>query len=179
MNIRFFILQAHYRSTLDFSNRALQSSDKALKRLMNVFNQLEKIKPGSEPGEFSTAKYITRFHEAMNDDLNTAVAIAVLFEISDQVTAILDGKYTITKKELTVLKEFLRTAIDNILGLRVEKEDNTNSSRENELIEFIIDLRLEARNRKDFLASDAIRNKLAALGIILKDTKDGTAWEIN
>jgi cysteinyl-tRNA synthetase len=180
MNIRFFILQAHYRSTLDFSNDALQAADKGLKRLMNSLIQVEKIIPQKGKSSFSVEKLIKQFENAMNDDLNTSVAIAVLFGVSDKIASVINGKMKITKSKLDDLKKFLNKAVYEILGLKEEQKQLRESSHEEALLDIIVNhLRQEARKNKDFKTSDALRNQLAAIGITLNDTKEGTTWEIN
>jgi len=177
MTIRFFILQAHYRSTLDFSNDALQAAEKALMRLMNTLVQVEEIKPVGKRSTTVFDDLYKKFFNSLNDDLNTAKAIAVLFDISDKVASIVNGKEKIIEKKLTGLKDFLKKAVKDILGLKSEEKEASNSSREQALLDIIINLRHEARKNKDFAVSDSLRDKLAAIGIVLKDTKEGTTWE--
>jgi cysteinyl-tRNA synthetase len=178
MNIRFFLLQAHYRSTLDFSNDALQAAEKGLTRLMKAVSLLKNLKP-AEKSTFSPDTIITKCFEALNDDLNTPVAIAQLFEAVRLINLMSEGLESLTADDAEKLISFMESLLYSILGLTSEGAEANKTSREKELIEFIISLRLEARNRKDFTASDAIRDKLATIGIILKDGKEGTTWEIN
>lgn len=176
MNIRFFILQAHYRSTLDFSNEALQAADKGLLRLLKTFDIIPSIAPGNK-SSIDIASFENKFLSALDDDLNTSVAIAQLFEAVSAVNLLAEGKESFTAPDLTRFKNFMETACYSILGLRNDRNAQSDTHLEKDLVELIIDLRLEARKNKDFALSDAIRDKLASMGIALKDTKEGTTWE--
>jgi cysteinyl-tRNA synthetase len=177
MNIRFFILQAHYRSTLDFSNEALQAAEKGFQRLMKAISLLKTLKP-AEISSFNPEIIISSCFAALNDDLNTPVAIAQLFEAAHLVNLVSDNKESLSAEDQKKLTDFMEDVAFLILGLKSEDTNKEESSREKELIEFIIKLRLEARRNKDFATSDIIRDQLAVIGITLKDTKDGTTWEI-
>jgi cysteinyl-tRNA synthetase len=175
MNIRFFILQAHYGGTLDFSNEALQASEKGMIRLMKAIAAMYEIKQGNTTSfDFNTIA--EKCFEALNDDLNTPLAIAQLFEGVRFINLLLEGKESITDKDLLSFKNFMNTVTKDILGLKEETAGQT-SDNEEELLRLILDLRLEARKNKDFKTSDVIRDRLAELGIALKDTKEGTKWE--
>jgi cysteinyl-tRNA synthetase len=176
MTVRFFILQAHYRSTVDFSNEALQASEKGLKRLVKTLEILDWIKP-SEATSIDFQSIEDKCFEALNDDLNTPVAIAQLFEASRLINLLKEGKETIIAKDLKKLKKFVLTVTNDILGLRIEKQTDEKNNIEERLIELILNLRLEARKKKDFSFSDFIRDKLANLGITLNDTKEETSWD--
>jgi len=176
MVIKFFILQAHYRSTLDFSNEALQASEKGLIRLLKSFEIIPTINP-SKKSTIDIAAIENKCYKALNDDLNTPIAIAQLFEGVTAINLLTEGKETLTKEDLKHFKGFMETVCFSILGLRDDKNNQSDSSLEKELIELIINLRLEARKNKNFATSDVLRDKLAAIGIILKDTKEGTTWE--
>ncbi len=176
MVIKFFILQAHYRSTLDFSNEALQASEKGLIRLLKSFEVFSSINP-SNHSTIDIAAIETKCYKALNDDLNTPIAIAQLFESVTAINLLAEGKETLTKEDLKQFKGFMETVCFSILGLRNDKNTPSENSLEKELIDLIINLRLEARKNKDFTTSDVLRDKLAAIGIILKDTKEGTSWE--
>jgi cysteinyl-tRNA synthetase len=177
MNIRFFILQAHYRSTIDFSNEALKAADLALSKLFKAIESLKKITP-SPASSFDPVLLQKKCLDALNDDLNTAIAIAQLFECVRLINLLSDGKETLTREDLKIFLRFLETMVYDILGLRNESSAKDNPAREDDLIKMIIDLRLEARKNKDFKTSDLLRDQLASLGIILNDTKDGTSWEL-
>lgn len=172
MTVRFFMLQAHYRSTLDFSNEALDASEKGFKRLMNACALLDKLKT-SDRSDVDIESLRQRCYDAMNDDFNSPVVIAELFEAGRIINSINDGKASITSADLEALKSLMNDFVYTILGLR---EETSQSDDLGKLVEFIINLRLEARANKDYATSDRIRNGLQDLGIQLKDSKEGTSW---
>jgi len=178
MTIRFFMLQAQYRSTLDFSNEALQAADKGLARLMAANRQLDRIKP-SATSSVKVDLLKEKVYEALNDDLNSPVAIAVLFDWVRQINLLAEGKETISEADLHELKSFFRTVIFDILGLI---DEHTSGSKHAELtaklVEMLLNMRLEAKQRKDFATSDRIRDELSKLGVIVRDRKDGFDWEL-
>ncbi|MBC7124492.1 MAG: cysteine--tRNA ligase [Bacteroidales bacterium] len=178
MTIRFFMLQAQYRSTLDFSNEALQAADKGLARLMAANRQLDRIKP-SATSSVRVDLLKEKVYEALNDDLNSPVAIAVLFDWVRQINLLAEGKETINESDLHELKSFFRTVIFDILGL---VDEHTSGSKHAELtaklVEMLLSMRMEAKQRKDFATSDRIRDELAKLGVIVRDRKDGFDWEL-
>ncbi len=178
MTIRFFMLQAQYRSTLDFSNEALQAADKGLARLMAANRQLDRIKP-SATSSVRVDLLKEKVYEALNDDLNSPVAIAVLFDWVRQINLLAEGKETINESDLHELKSFFRTVIFDILGL---VDEHTSGSKHAELtaklVEMLLNMRMEAKQRKDFATSDRIRDELAKLGVIVRDRKDGFDWEL-
>lgn len=175
MTVRFFILQAHYRSTLDFSNEALQASEKGLRRLFAGIKTLDRIVPDpSQNSNFDSL--INQVYDALNDDLNTPVAIAGLFEGVRIINSIADKKESISPYTLQRFKEFYHTVVYDILGLH--DEDAPSSGAElNNLIELILSVRNLSKNKKDFETSDKIRDELNRMGIIIKDNKDGVSWE--
>jgi len=198
MTIRFFILQAHYRSTLDFSNEALQASEKGLKRLMQGWRTLKSLQPavgsaqegstfnvqGSKEDPASRIPYpVSRIpdleascYAALNDDLNSPVLIATLFDAVRIINAVKEGKETLSREEILQLQQLFQTFITEILAL----EDETSSDQTelvDGLMEMIIGLRQDARARKDWSGSDRIRDDLERLGIVVKDTKEGAKWE--
>lgn len=172
MVVKFFMLQAHYRSTLDFSNEALEASEKGFKRLINAVNLLDKLKTGPTD-DFDINELKSRCYEAMNDDFNSPLLIAGLFEAAHLINTIYDGKGSITEPSLQMLKDLMHTFVFDVLGLTNELEKHENIT---ELLEFIINLRLEAKENKDYVTSDKIRIGLQSLGIQLKDGKEGTTW---
>lgn len=174
MNIRFFILQAHYRSTLDFSNEALQAAEKGYKRLMEAWNTLQTLTPTDE-STYDANHLRNACFEAMNDDFNTPVVIAHLFEAVKTINNAKAGTEKLDATQLQILKDTFSTFLFNILGL-VDEKAGDNSRLTEELIRLLIDIRLEARARKDWATSDRIRDQLKELGIQLKDGKDGTEW---
>ncbi|MDO9511343.1 MAG: cysteine--tRNA ligase [Bacteroidales bacterium] len=174
MTIRFFMLQAHYRSTLDFSNEALQAAAKGYKRLMEASKTLQTLKSGST-STFDTNAIRQKCFDAMNDDFNSPMVIAHLFEAVKAINTIHDGKAEITEADLIHLKETFRIFISNILGL-LDENTGGNAHIVNGLMDTILELRHDAKTRKDWTASDLIRDKLKELGIQVKDTRDGATW---
>ena len=176
MTVRFFFLQAQYRSTVDFSNEALQASEKGLKRLMSSINLLESITP-SETSSFDVNAIIEKCQSSMNDDFNTPITIAHLFDGLKYINLLIEGKETITKTDLDKLKNHYSAFIFDILGLMPEKSA-TNPELLNETLNIIFSLRKKAKENKDYSTSDFIRDELNKINITLKDNKDGTTWEI-
>ena len=179
MTIRFFVLQAQYRSTLDFSNEALQAAEKGLDRLMKGIEALGKIKP-ADASTVNPAELETRCAEAMADDLNSPMVISALFDWVRIINQLVDGSQTITAADLETLTATVRRYAFDILGLRDEKAVGAASGRDyvTPLVEMLLEERLKARAAKDWAASDRIRDGLAAAGIRVKDGKEGTDWEL-
>ncbi|WP_134089619.1 cysteine--tRNA ligase [Olivibacter sp. XZL3] len=173
MSVRFFMLQAHYRSTLDFSNDALEASDKGYRRLMNAIALLPKLKP-SATSEVDLEEIKQRCIMAMNDDFNSPVLIAELFEVVRIINSVYDNKTKIDAKGLNELQTLINDFVFNILGLKDEHIENNGDLEK--LMEFIIKLRQEAKAAKDYATSDLIRNGLQEMGFQLKDSKEGTIW---
>ncbi len=178
MCIRFFMLQAHYRSTLDFSNDALQASQKGLERLFEGISTIDKIKPSTN-STFNPAQIESRFYEAMNDDLNTPVAVSVLFDGIKSINSAVTGNEQLSAVDLRKLREIYHLFVSDILGLKKEKDSKMYESLSADLVELLISMRREARDRKDFLAADKIRDDLKSMGVILKDTAECTQWSID
>lgn len=182
MTIRFFILQAHYRSTVDFSNDALKASRKGYQRLMDCVAALERIEPvnnGSVTIDF-TNKLQQECHDAMNDDLNSPILISHLFDAGRIVNQIADKQATITPDALAALKKIYHTFVFDILGLKAEAEGS--SQREEafgQAVDLLLQIRSQAKASKDWATSDKIRDQLAAYGFEVKDTKDGATWKLN
>ena len=179
MTIRFFILQAHYRSTVDFSNEALQASEKGLQRLMKAVDNLEKITRAST-STVSVKEIRTKCYEAMNDDMNTPIVIANLFEGAKMINNIIAGNDTISAEDLKDLKETFHLFSFEILGLKEEK--GSSDGREaayGKVVDMLLEQRVKAKANKDWATSDFIRNELTALGFEIKDTKDGFEWKLN
>jgi cysteinyl-tRNA synthetase len=182
MTIRFFILQAHYRSTVDFSNEALKASRKGLERLMDAIKQLNNIS-ATENGEIDkayTASLRDKCYEAMNDDLNTPIVISHLFEACHIINQLTDKQTTITPDALEELKAIFQTFSFDILGLRQDADGN--EEREvaySKAIDLLLEIRQQAKANKDWSTSDRIRNELSALGFEVKDTRDGVTWKLN
>ncbi len=179
--IRFFILQAHYRSTVDFSNEALQASEKGLQRLMEAIDALDKITPSSATSEGINVKELrAKCYEAMNDDLNTPIVIAQLFEGARIINNIIAGNATISAEDLKDLKETFHLFSFDIMGLKEEK--GSSDGREaayGKVVDMLLEQRMKAKANKDWATSDEIRNTLTALGFEIKDTKDGFEWRLN
>lgn len=174
MAVRFFMLQAHYRSTLDFSNDALDAADKGYKRLMSAIGLLDKIVP-SKTSNFGDLEEIKkRSYAAMDDDFNSPVLIAELFEIVRIINSIYDGKLNISESDLQALKQYMQDFVFDVLGLKDDQIGEGDNMED--LMQIIINLRNDAKKNKDFVTSDRIREQLTAAGIQLKDSKDGTLW---
>jgi len=179
MTIRFFILQAHYRSTVDFSNEALQAAAKGLERLMQAATLLARLTPADKTTA-DVAGLADRCRAAMDDDLNTPMVISHLFEAAKAINSIHDGKATITAADLDGLRATFHTYASDILGLRDETAqaadaDDTPLRR---AVDLLLDLRSEAKARKDWTTADSIRDRLTQLGFTIKDTKDGAQWHL-
>jgi cysteinyl-tRNA synthetase len=176
MTIRFFILQAHYRSTLDFSNEALQAAEKGLKKLMQGIETLKKIKPASI-SSIDISKLQGNCYEALNDDFNSPIVISNLFEAARIINSANDGKETLTAADIELLKKLFDDFAFDILGLHDDMASSNNNLSEG-LMELILSLRQNAKINKDFAMSDKIRDELTKLGIAVKDTKDGAVWNV-
>jgi cysteinyl-tRNA synthetase len=176
ITIRFFILQAHYRSTVDFSNEALQAAEKGLDRLLTAAETLKKLKP-SDKNSVDVAALAANCYEAMNDDFNSPIVIAHLFEAVRIINSVNDGKETIDAKNLEQLTTTFDTFVFDILGLKSEADascadDNTTDG----LMNLVLDLRQNAKTNKDWATADKIRDSLKSINIEVKDTKDGAVW---
>lgn len=181
MTIRFFILQAHYRSTLDFSNAALQAAEKGFDRLMKGVETLNKIKPAAATSEaVKVAELEKRCREAMDDDLNSPMVISAMFDYVRIINQIAEGQQTISAEDLEELKRIVNLYVFDILGLRNEKQEGTAGGGDMlaKVVDMILAVRQDAKANKDWATSDKIRNELTAIGIRVKDRKDGVDWEI-
>ena len=177
MTIRFFILQAHYRSTVDFSSEALEASEKGLERLMDGYARLQKLSP-SATSSVDTAGLRAKCEEALNDDLNTPIAISYLFEALKAINSVHDGKATISAADLEELQSVFKLMVEDLLGLKVEKAATGTNEAYKQAIDMLLNMRLEAKRNKDWATSDKIRNELTAMGFEIKDTKDGFEWKL-
>lgn len=166
------MLQAHYRSTLDFSNEALDASEKGFRRLMNAVSLLEKLTPSTD-SDFEIEPLALACVKAMNDDFNSPVVIAELFEASRIINTVFDGKGKISAPELDKLKKLMNNFVFDIFGL---KDEETSNVELNAVLDMVIDLRKTAKENKDYATSDKIRLGLQSMGIQLKDSKEGTTW---
>jgi len=178
MTIRFFILQAHYRSTLDFSNEALQAAVKGLDRLTEGMNNLGKIIP-SEKSTIDPGKTEKGFYDAMNDDLNSPAAISYLFDGIRDINSVVAGNESLSATDLDKIKKTYHTLVYDILGLQTEKDDSADKELLSGLINLLLKMRIEARNNKDYKTADRIRDELSGLGVEVRDVKDGFEWKIN
>ena len=179
MTIRFFILQAHYRSTLDFSNDALAASEKAYQRLCQGWESLSSIVP-SDKTTADVAGLRAKCYEAMNDDLSSPIVISHLFDAVRQINTILAGDATITAEDLAELKEVFSVFLFDIMGLTLEGEAASSADNEayGKAVELLLLLRQEAKGRKDWTTADFIRNRLTEIGFEVKDTKEGAKWRL-
>jgi len=175
MTVRFFMAQSHYRSTLDFSNEALQASEKGFSRLMEGYARLQKL-TASATSSIETAGLRTKCEEAMNDDFNSPIVISYLFDALRAINLVHDGKDTISVADLEELKTVFKLFIEDILGLKAEDEAFAGNEAYKKAIDLLLNMRLEAKQNKDWATSDKIRNELTALGFEIKDTKDGFEW---
>ncbi|MGN0007515.1 MAG: cysteine--tRNA ligase, partial [Alistipes sp.] len=178
MTIRFFILQAHYRSTLDFSNEALQAAEKGLDRLMKGIEALGKVKP-AECSTVDVADLAARCEAAMADDLNSPMVISALFDWVRHFNSLAEGQQTITAEDLATLRATVNRWAFDILGLRDEKQAQTaGGDMLTPLVNMLLDMRMEAKAAKNWALSDHIRDELTKIGIRVKDRKNGYDWEI-
>ena len=183
MTVRFFILQAHYRSTLDFSNEALQASEKGLEKLMNAIHALKEIKPGST-SSFSVQELSDKCFDALNQDFNTPVMISHLYDGVKHINLMKDGKETLTENDLNALRKLYDDLCFEILGLLDESataatgNSNSNSEVLGNLVDMIQKLRASAKAEKNYALSDKLRDDLKSAGIAIKDTRDGYEWSV-
>ena len=173
--VRFFMMQAHYRSVLDFSNEALLASEKGFLKLMEAVTSLSNIEATEVINDFDVIKWKSNCYAAMNDDFNTPILIAELFSAVKYINQIKDNKASINISSLTVLTETMQQFVFDILGLK-KAASNDQNHKLGETIELLIKMRNEARAQKDFALSDKIRDELIGIGIQLKDGKDGTTF---
>ena len=186
MTIRFFILQAHYRSTVDFSNDALVAAEKGLARLTEAYQRLMKIQPIAN-SQLPIANNLVeignlreRCQEAMDDDLNSPIVISHLFDSARAINTVFDGKGTISEADLEELRAVWKTYAIDILGLQLDGAQDAGAGMDayKGAVDMLLNMRLEAKRNKDWGTSDKIRNELTALGFTIKDTKDGFEWSL-
>ena len=176
--VRFFMMQAHYTSILDLSDDALLASEKGFNRLMEALATLQSLTPASSNSDFDVTNWKASCYEAMNDDFNTPILIAHIFEAVKHINLIKEGKEQISEVDKTQLEETLHAFIFDILGLQQNTGDSKDTEKLSGVVELLIELRKDARVNKDFATSDRIRDQLAELGIQLKDGKEGTTFSI-
>lgn len=180
MTIRFFILQAHYRSTVDFSNEALQASEKGLNRLLDAYAKIGKL-TASPSSSVDVKSLRQKCYDAMNDDLNSAMVISYLFEAATSINAAADGKQTLSAEDISELKNLFDTFLFDILGIKDQaKDSNNNANYEafSKAVDLLLDIRQKAKANKDWATSDQIRDELAKYGFEVKDGKDGAEWKL-
>ena len=178
MTYRFFLLQAHYRSTVDFGNEALQASEKGLERLLDTYARLQKL-TSAQTSTVDVNGLRARCHAAMCDDLNTPVVISHLFDVAKLVNTVADGKETLSVDDLEELKATFRLFLEDILGLQCASADSdANSEAFRKAVDLLLNIRLQAKQHRDWTTSDRIRDELTSYGFTVKDTKDGFEWTL-
>ncbi len=180
MTVRFFILQAHYRGTVDFSNAALQAAEKAYERIMDGWHRLAELK-AADTSSIKLDDYATRCAEAMNDDLNTAQVIATLFDACKVINQVNDGNATLTQADIDALKATFQTYLFDVLGVRDDAAGNgegVNLEPYKKAVDLLLEMRRNAKAAKDWATSDLIRDRLNEAGFDVKDTKDGFEWKV-
>jgi cysteinyl-tRNA synthetase len=177
MAVKFFMLQTHYRSTLDFSNEALQASEKGYERLMESYKTLQGLKPSTSSDE-DIKNLQSKCYEAMNDDFNTSVLIAQLFDAVKTINSCNDGKTKLTQPDIDLLKKIYNDFVFDVLGLKPEAEEGKANSALQKAMALLLSIRHNAKTGRDFKLSDEIRDKLIEAGIQIKDTKEGSLWKI-
>ena len=184
MTIRFFILQAHYRSTLDFSNEALQAAEKGLKRILQAAKDVKGLKVSAASAEVAkeVADLKENVYEALCDDLNTPIALSHLFDAVRIVNQVKDGTVKIGEQEKSTLEFLLTTIATDVMGIAPEQEAAAGDSGVTKVMDALVNMVLEERKvakaNKDWAKSDKIRDDLKAIGIQIKDTKDGIEWTL-
>jgi cysteinyl-tRNA synthetase len=177
MAVRFFMMQTHYHSTLDFSNEALQASEKGFERLMDSYSTLQTLKAGSSSSEDIKALQ-AKCYEAMNDDFNTPILVAHLFDAARIVNSANDNKLSLTQNDIDLLKIIYQNFVFDVMGLRTEQENSKANDVLAKVMSMVLDIRNKAKVDKNFPLSDEVRNKLTDAGVQIKDTKEGTSWKI-
>lgn len=176
--VRFFMMQAHYTSILDISNDALLASEKGFNKLMEAITSLKSLPTGNST-DFDVLSWKATCYEAMNDDFNTPILIAKLFDAVKHINLIKEGKQSITKEDKEVLQNTLQSFVFDVLGLENKANAGAGTEKLEGVVALLIQLRKEARENKDFATSDKIRDQLASLGIQLKDGKEGTTFSVS
>ena len=177
MTIRFFILQAQYRSTVDFSSEALEASEKGLERLIEGYARLQNLTAG-EKSSIEIGNLREKCEEAMCDDLNTPIVISHLFEYLRIINLAHDGKETLSQADLDELNSVFKLFIEDILGLQSTETATEGIEAYRKAVDLLLNIRLEAKKNKDWATSDKIRNELTSYGFEIKDTKDGFEWKV-
>ena len=175
MVVRFFMMQAHYRSTLDFTSEALNAAEKGFEKLMDAVKDLANLST-SESSSINAQGLVASFYDAMNDDFNAPILVANLFETVKVINTIKEGKATITQTDLEILTKEVNAFVFDVLGLATLSSAGDDSKLEG-VMDLVLNLRQQARENKDWGTSDKIRDGLAAAGLVVKDGKDGTTWK--
>ena len=176
---KFFMYQAHYRSILDFSNDALEASEKGFYRLMDAYRSLNGL-PMSDTSDIDVIAWRQSCYDAMNDDFNSPILIAQMFEMAKSINAVKEGKANLSQEDKLVIQKTMKEFLFDVLGLvDISMEEGQEGNKLGETIELLIEIRNEARANKDFATSDRIRDRLQEVGIQLKDGKEGTTYSIN
>lgn len=180
MTIRFFILQAHYRGTVDFSNEALKGAEKALARMTEGYRRIKDLKASDESTIGDVKEFRRRCLEAMDDDLNTPVVISVLFDALRVINQIKDGHAKATRADIDELQSLFDTFLVDILGIRTEVASDTSGAMKpfEDAVNLLLEVRAKAKADKDWATSDLIRDRMADMGFVVKDTKDGAEWSL-
>ena len=179
MTIRFFILQAHYRGTVDFSNEALQAAEKALERILDGWHRLNALSASAQ-SSLTLDNYRQRCADAMNDDLNTPTVIATLFDACKVINQANDGNATLSQADIDELKSVFQIYLFDVLGIRDDAAggDSVNLEPYRQAVDLLLEMRRNAKAAKDWATSDLIRDKLSEFGFEVKDTKDGFEWKV-
>jgi cysteinyl-tRNA synthetase len=175
ITVRFFVLQAHYRSTIDFSNEALQAAEKGLQKLIKASVTLKNLKASPE-STLDIENLRSKCYEAMNDDLNSPLLLSYLFEGVKYINSVNDGTEKLTSEDIELLDNIFQSFVYDILGLKDEGTGAGDEKLSGELMNIIIGLRQDARNKKEWDTSDKIREELKKAGIVLRDVKEGVEW---
>lgn len=176
MTVRFFLLQAHYRSTVDFSNEALKAAEKGYNRLMSAMDTLNKLKSSKESSEnIKISELKEKCSKSMNDDFNTPITIAHLFDAVKMINSINDKKSTISENDLVELKNLMNQFVFEILGLKSENSETSNENSD-DLMKIILELRQQSKTNKDYATADFIRDELKKINITVKDSHEGSSW---
>jgi len=179
MTVRFFMLQGHYASTLDFSNEALQAAEKGLERLQRARTALDTLRPGEAAPSVDLDDFRARCAAAMNDDFNTPILIAQLFEAARWINSARDGHSSLSEAQISGLRAVLDDYLGAVLGIRSAASAAGTGDLQGPLLDLLVGLRTEAKGRKDFATADGIRNALTALGVGITDTKEGSTWTLD
>jgi cysteinyl-tRNA synthetase len=178
MAVRFFMLQTHYSSTLDFSDEALLAAEKGFNRLMESYKTLQQLAP-SQQSTIDVKSLRSKCYAAMNDDFNTPILLSHMFEAVRIINSVNDKHEQLVSEDIQLLKTLFNDFIINVLGLKAEEESTKQTEVLDKVVKVILDMRVEAKQQKDFKTSDALRDKLQEAGISIKDAKEGSTWTLS